>query len=183
MKIHGRKTVIAGMVLVLILAVAYFLSKQVGKKPGKELLKIMSDKVDLNVKDVHYTDVSESGSKWEVRADTARYIRSANLALFDNVKVKLFMTNGKEFVLRADTGEMKTDTKDMTVSGNVVIVSNNGDRFTTAYLMYSDTSKRFQTDAPVEMENRRTKVTGVGMWLSLKEENAAILSGVKAVIQ
>jgi LPS export ABC transporter protein LptC len=183
MKIHRKKAVIAGMIVAAILTVAYFLCTQTGKMPGKEGLKIIADKADLTVKDVHYTDVSESGSKWEVRADTARYIRNTNLALFDNITVKLFMTNGKEFVLHADTGEMKTDTKDMTVSGNVVVVSNNGDRFTTAYLTYSDTEKRFQTDAPVAMENSRTKIQGVGMWLSLKEENAAILSGVKAVIQ
>jgi LPS export ABC transporter protein LptC len=183
MKINRKKFVIAGILLVSIAAVSYFLKMQVDKIPGKALLKIMSDEVDLQVKNVHYTDVSDKGSKWEVSADTVRYIRNGNRALFDKVTIKLILLNGKEYVLHADKGDMKTDTNDMTVSGNVVVVSNNGDRFTTDYLEYSDSLRQFQTDAPVEMGNQRTKIKGVGMKLSLNDESASILSGVKAVIR
>ncbi len=183
MKNKWKKISSVGLTLICILAVFYFVKIYVEKIPGRKLLKIMSDNVDLQVKDVHYTDVSEKGSKWEVSADVMRYMRKENRALFDKVVIKLILLNGKEFVLHADTGEMKTDTNDMTVSGNVVVVSNNGDHFTTDYLTYSDSKKQFETDAPVEMDNRRAKIQGVGMKLSLNDETASILSGVRAVIR
>ncbi len=183
MKIKSKKLIVAGVVVLLISAAAYFVKMQADKLPGKALLKIMSDNIDLQVKNVHYTDVSDKGSKWEVNADTARYIRNENRAFLDKVSIKLILVNGKEYVLHADKGELKTDTNDMTVSGHVVIVSNNGDRFTTDYLHYSDSLRLFETDAPVEMENERAKIRGVGLKLSLNDESASLLSGVRAVIK
>ncbi len=183
MRMKRRNIVVAAGVLVAVTAVVYFLRTGQLAPSGGSVLKSLSQNVDLQVKNVHYTDVSESGAKWEVRADTARYVRNENITYFDKVAVRLIMTDGKEFELHADRGNMKTDTRDMNVTGNVVIVSNNGDRFTTDHLAYSHADKRFHTDAPVEMANKRTTVKGTGMWLSLAEGNAAILSGVHARIK
>ncbi len=180
---NRRNIAVAVTVLLAVTAVFSFLSRGRIAPPGGGLFKSLSQNVDLQVKNVHYTDVSDSGAKWEVRADTARYVRNENITYFDKVTVRLIMPDGKEFDLSADQGKMKTDTRDMTAAGHVVVVSNNGDRFLTDHLEYSHADKRFHTDAFVEMANKRTTVKGMGMWLSLAEGNAAILSGVQASIK
>lgn len=150
------------------------------KEPGKELLKIMSDRVDLQVRDVHYTEVGDSGMKWEINADTARYQKKENLAFFDKLTVKLVMKDGKTFVMTGDRGRLNTESRDMEIEGNVGIVSENGDRFTTDRLRYRNSDKVIETDRPVTMENQRFQVNGVGIVVSLEGKTVAILSQVRA---
>lgn len=176
----GTKIIIGLIALAVIVVFGIFI---IGKqKTPEKMLKILPDKVDLQIKDVRYTDVAESGMKWEVTADTARYLKKDNIALFEKVAVKLMTEDGKTFLLTGDKGRVRTDTKDMNVSGNVKIISNNGDSFTTDYLNYSNSEKRFYTDSSVMMENPRIKIRGKGMSLSLKDEKMALLSGVKAQV-
>jgi LPS export ABC transporter protein LptC len=146
-------------------------------------MKIFSDSVDIQVKDVLYTDVSDSGLKWEIRADTVKYMKKDNLALFDNVKVKIITKDGKTLVIAGKNGRLNTENKNMDIAGNVTIVSDKGDRLTTDVLKYSGPEQRVYTHSPVVMENGRMRVGGTGMSLSLKKEDLSLLSKVKARIK
>jgi LPS export ABC transporter protein LptC len=140
------------------------------KEPGKALLKIMADRVDLQVRDVHYTEVGDSGMKGEIKADV----------VFDKLAVKLVMKDGKTFEMTGDHGLLNTESRDMEIEGNVGIVSEDGDRFKTDRLRYRNSDKVIETDRPVAMENRRVQVSGVGMVVSLEGKTVAILSQVRA---
>ncbi|MBN1382890.1 MAG: LPS export ABC transporter periplasmic protein LptC [Deltaproteobacteria bacterium] len=174
--------IILGFIILAVIVIygIFVIEKQ--KTPGN-LLKILPEKVDLQIKDARYTDVSESGMKWEITADTARYIKKENVAVFDKIAAKLITREGKTFLLTGDQGYLNTDTKDMKVSGNVKIVSHNGDSFRTDCLDYSNKEQKFQTEASVKMENRLLTITGKGMVLSLTDEKLALISDVKAEIR
>jgi LPS export ABC transporter protein LptC len=176
-----RKTVIIVAILAVILSVAAILSIGLLRgSPEKALLKIMSDRVDLQVKNVRYTEVGDSGMTWEIRADTARYLKKENLALFDQVTVRLVMKDDRVFVMNGDRGRFNTLSRDMEIEGNVGIVSENGDRFTTDRLLYRDARKQIETDRPVIMENGSVRISGVGMIFSLDEKKVTLLSRVRA---
>jgi LPS export ABC transporter protein LptC len=175
-----RKTVLIVAILMVILSVAAIISISLLKSPEKALLKIMSDRVDLQVKNVHYTEVGDSGMTWEIKADTVRYRKKENLALFDQVTVRLLMKDGRVFVMNGDRGRFNTQSRDMEIEGNVGIVSENGDRFATDRLLYRDAGKRIETDRPVIMENGSVRISGVGMILTLDEKKVRLLSQVHA---
>ena len=175
-----RKTVLIVAILTVILSVAAILAIGLLRSPEKELLKIMSDRVDLQVKNVHYTEVGDSGMTWEITADTARYRKKENLALFDQVTVRLVMKDGRVFVMNGDRGRFNTQSRDMEIEGNVGIVSENGDRFTTDRLLYRDAGKQIETDRPVVMENGSVRISGVGMIFLLDEKKVTLLSQVRA---
>ena len=175
-----RKTVLIVAILTVILSVAAILAIGLRRAPEKALLKIMSDRVDLQVKNVHYTEVGDSGLKWEITADTARYRKKENLALFEKVKVRLVMKDGRVFVMNGDRGRLNTQSRDMEIEGNVGIVSENGDRFATERLLYRNAEKRVETDRPVVMENGSVRISGVGMILTLDEKKVTLLSQVRA---
>ncbi len=149
------------MLLAAVLSVAAIIVIDIRKEPEKALLKIMSDRVDLQVRNVHYTEVGDSGMKWEIRADTARYQKKENLAFFDKLTVKLVMKDGKTFVMTGDQGRLNTESRDMEIEGNVGIVSENGDRFKTDRLRYRNADKVIETDRPVVMEN---EASGSAAW-------------------
>ena len=175
-----RKTVLIVAILTVILSVTAILAIGLRRAPEKALLKIMSDGVDLQVKNVRYTEVGDSGMTWEITADTARYRKMENLALFEKVKVRLVMKDGRVFVMIGDRGQLNTQSRDMEIEGNVDIVSENGDRISTDRLLYRNAERRIETDRPVVMENGSVRISGVGMILTLDEKKVTLLSQVRA---
>jgi len=178
----NKKAIIIGSVVFLVLAAVVFLILRAEYSSEDNRIKILSDNIDLQVRDVLYTDVADTGLKWEIIADTAKYMKNENLAVFDNLKIKVIMQDGKTFVMTGKSGRMNTETKNIEISGNVTIVSDRGDRLTTDILKYSGSEKRFYTDSPVVMENARMQVRGTGMTLSLNDQGVSLLSKVKARI-
>jgi len=165
----------------VITVAVWVIKNNIYDKP-KNIIKILSDQVDLQIKDFIYTEVGEDNSKWEVKAESAKYIKKENLALFDRVKIKLTTSAGKVFIMTGDKGQMLTDKKDIQIKGNVVIVSDKGDRFSTDYLNFNDAEKKFYTDAPVTIENKKMKIKGTGLTLYINTGELTLSSMVKAKI-
>ncbi|HBB16616.1 MAG: LPS export ABC transporter periplasmic protein LptC [Syntrophus sp. RIFOXYC2_FULL_54_9] len=176
----GRKTVLIVAVLAAVLFVAAIVIVSIPKDSGKETLKIISDHVDLQVRNIRFTEVGDSDMTLEITADMARYQKKEKLAFFDKPTVKLLLKDGRTFTMSGDRGRFNTDSKDMEIEGHVVIVSENGDRFVTDRLRYSNAGKLIETEGPVVMENRNIRMSGVGMTLSLEEKKVALLSQVRA---
>ena len=182
MKLNKKTIIISSIVFVLIaiLITAVAIIKINVNKP-RNLLKALPD-VDLKIKGFVYTEVGEANVKWEVTAETATYNKKQNLAVFDRVQIKLTTSDGKVFIMKGDKGLMFTDTKNIEIKDNVVIISDTGDKFSTDHLNYNDAEKKFYTDAPVTMENKRMKITGVGLTLFINKGELNLSSMVKAKI-
>jgi len=183
MKFRKSKVVVIVMIVIIIGAAAVIFFVQRSSSSKNQFLNILADKVDLQVKNVLYTDVGASGMKWEIKADSAKYVKNENLVLFDRIRVKLVMSDGRTLVMTGDKGKSNTETKDMEVSGNVEIMTEKGDRLTTDILKYSGTQQRIYTDSAVKLENSRMQVKGVGLSFSLEDKDLALLSKVKASIK
>jgi LPS export ABC transporter protein LptC len=180
----SRKTKIISIILIIfvVITAGVLVSKNnIDDKP-KNIIKILPDNVDLQINNFIYTEVGEDKSKWEVKAESAKYIKNQNLALFDRVKIKLNTVEGKIYIITGDKGQMQTDKKDLQIKGNVVIVSDTGERFSTDYLNFSDAEKKVYTDAPVAMENKKMKIKGTGFTLYIKTGELNLSSLVKAKI-
>ena len=183
MKFRKSRVFIIILIATIVSAAAVSLFLASSKSSPNQLLNIISDKVDLQVKNVHYTDVGDSGMKWEINADSAKYVKNENLVLFDRIRVKLVMPDGRTLVMTGEKGKSNTETKDMEVSGNVEIISDKGDHLTTDILKYSGAEQRIYTDSAVKMENSRMQVKGVGMSFLLDDKDVTLLSRVKANIK
>jgi LPS export ABC transporter protein LptC len=177
---RGRKTVLIVVILAAVLATAAIITFNIPKEPEKALLKVMSDRVDLQVRNVRFTDVGDSGMKWEIVADTARYQKTDNLVFLEKLTIKLVTKDGRIFTMTGDQGKLNTESRDMEIDGNVNIVSDHGDRFRTDHLRYLNAAKLIETDDPVVMENKSIRVSGVGMTLSVEEKKVVLLSRVRA---
>jgi LPS export ABC transporter protein LptC len=182
MKLDKRTMIISAVLLVVAMAVGSFLIiKNIGIKP-ENILKSLPDNVDLQINDFVYKEVGDDNSKWEVKAKTAQYLKKQNLALFDQVQIKLTTAQNKVYMMTGDKGQMSTVKKDIEIRGHVVIVSDSGDRFTTNHLNYSDAENKFYTDAPVTVENQQMRIQGVGLTIFMKTGELNLTSAVKARI-
>lgn len=178
----GKTVLLAAVILTLALVAAVLYWGGQRAEETQTGLKIIDDNVDLYIRDVHFTEVGDSGNRLEINADSATFHRKENRARFDRVRMKLILPDGKTYELTADRGQLRTDLKDVEIEGNVVILSNRGDRFTTDRLKYTDGEKKIYTEDPVTLSNPRFEMKGKGMVLLLKSEHVTIAGGIKARI-
>ncbi len=169
-----------GVLAVLLSVMWYFLFEHGEKKDP--VLKILPENVDLQVKDVHYTEVGDPESTWDIRAESARYIKKENLALFDKVIIKLAKADGREFTMQGDTGRMNTETKDAEINGNVVLTSNRGDRITTDRVFYSGAEKKAYTDQAIKLTRPGLELSGKGLIFYVENQHVMLNSEIKAVV-
>jgi len=174
--------VTVALILVAVFAILLFLWQQ-GKDASKKILKVLPDHVDMQVRDVLYTDISADGSKWEIKAKTVTYVRKENVALFDQVVVKMIPSDGRVFIMTGQKGRFWTTTKDLDVTGDVVIISEQGDRITMDVLRYSDRDKILSTDSEVTLDNQTTRLKGKGMRMDINKRHVKIMSHVDALIK
>jgi len=102
------------------------------------------------------------------------------MAFFDKLTIRLVTRDEKTFVMTGDRGQLNTESRDIEIEGNVGVVSENGDRFTTERIRYRNADRVIETDLPVTMESRSVRVSGVGMIFSLDGQKLSILSQVRA---
>ena len=182
-KLKKGGAIIAGTVILVILSVVVGLVMEGRKTSHKAMRKILPDNIALQVKNVHYTEIGDSDTRREIKADTVRYLKKDNLLLFDNVTVTLKASDGETFVMTGKTGQLNTNTNDIEIAGNIEIISHSGKRFTTDRLTYSHGNKRLHTNSAIVMETPRMQVSAVGMSLSLQNEELTLFSRVCARIR
>ena len=170
------------LVVFVFIGVAVFAIFKAMDEKKENILKILPDDADLRIQDFVYTEVGQDDMQWDVKAKSAQYQKKTNLAMLDQVQIKLTTKKGKVFIMTGDKGEMLTDKKDIVIQGHVVVTSDTGDKFMTDNLRYSDDRKKIYTDAPVEMENARMKVQGGRLVIFTKTGELTLSSGVKAKI-
>ena len=184
MNLRKKTLLSAVLAAVLVFSLTAFLVYRESKKTSPEtILKILSDKADIEVKNVIYREVGDGDLKWEIRAERASYMKKENRAFFDKVELKIHLADGKTYVMTGDKGQLNTATKDMEISGNVEIVSDSGEHFKTDFLKYTYAEKRLHTEAKVTMKKHSMQLSGVGMSLSLLDKDMALLSKVHARIK
>lgn len=175
----GKKALFIVVPATLLIALAVIILS-IPEKPKKEPLKIISDHVDLQIRNVRFTEVGDTETTLEVIAEVARYLKKDNLALFEKPTVTLLLKDGRRFTMSGERGRLNTESRDVEIEGQVAVVSGDGDRFTTDRLRYVNSGRRIETEGAVVMENRSIRVSGVGMTLSLEEKKLALLSQVRA---
>lgn len=183
MKLSKKTIIISSLAIVfLVVLITIVAIVKVNVNKPKTIIKALQDSTDVQIKEFVYTEVGERKSKWEVKADSAIYDKKKSLAVLELVKIKLITSDGKVFTMNADKGSIMTDKKTIEIEGNVLIASDDGDRFSTDYIKYDDAEKKFYTEAPVTMKNKRMQITGKGLVIYMNKGVLSIPSTVKAII-
>ena len=101
-KISAKKLFIGGCILLVGVLFLYVLC--VANKEEKNILNVLSDRVDLQIRDFHYTEVGDPDLTWEIIADTAKYIKKDEVTLFENFEVKLVFSSGDTYTITGNDG-------------------------------------------------------------------------------
>ncbi|MCG8567714.1 MAG: LPS export ABC transporter periplasmic protein LptC [Desulfobacterales bacterium] len=180
----GRKKLLGGLILVLCCAMVGL---------GLYLFKGQAPIPKLTVEDVHVDSdaamklnllqqVSKKNgiTEWELDAASATLVSEENKAILEQVKVVFYTKEEKKVHLRADKGELDTETHDMFFSSNVV-VEHEGYTLKTDKLHYKKKPHIIQSDAPIRLENKDSEVEADEMIMDLRANRIVLNRNVKGI--
>ncbi len=184
-----RGTLLTLIFIFLMVEIVIISPKEIGVSSRSDsplLSQPETQQAQQSMRGVHLSE-SKSGSRdWELWADQAFTTEGGAIWKLLNVKVQFFGDGGVTYVVTGETGDVNVNTKDVRISGNVVMISSNGYRFRTQQLYYVSQARALKTGDPVAMNGGEGKgefpleLKGVGMLANLGTNEIKILENVKS---
>lgn len=110
----------------------------------------ISEGTTMAMESIYQTAVKDGVTEWSMDAASANYLESENQAVFQEPVVTFFLKDNTKASLSADSGIIKTDSRDIDVFGNVIL-KNQGYLLKTNKLKYKHDQKVFLTETHVEI--------------------------------
>ena len=174
------RRILALLILVSIIALTAVIYRHLQQQDPKEILNMLPEDIDLALADLHYTQNEEGRRCWVLDADRAEYQRGSDLAKLDAVKL-LFYSTGEygDINLRADQGELRQETRQVDVWGNVTLKTERGEQLFTERLHYDDLKHRLSTDDPIRFLSSQLELTGTGLQIDLDRGRMQVKDNVR----
>ena len=132
---------------------------------------------------VHFVEDKHGRKTWELEANTIRLYQEENISVLEDVKVTFYAKEGRIFYLTAKQGKVHQVSKDVELTGDVILTSNDGYQLKTQSASYQHSEKTVSTSDPVEIEGDQIRLTGKGMWVNMDDKTFKVLSQVKTQLR
>jgi LPS export ABC transporter protein LptC len=128
---------------------------------------------------VHFAEDKHGQKTWELEAKSVRQYEEQNIMVLEDVKVTFYAKEGRIFYLTSKQGKIYQDSKNVDLTGDVVLTSNDGYQLKTRSASYHHSEQIVSTPDPVEIEGEQIRMTGKGMLVNVEAKTFRILSQVK----
>lgn len=106
---------------------------------------------DLRMVSPRFTGSDERGRPYFITADTAiQHVEDRNRVTLDRIQADMTLLNDAWVILTAPTGELRTDTKRLQLSGPIDLFSDRGYEFHAREALIDFTAGRIVSDEPVD---------------------------------
>jgi len=172
-----------GFIAVLIVIALTIIVAVVGRENKGPLVKVLPQGVDIQIKDIVYTDVGKDGTRLEIQAKKGQYFKEEGKAVFDGLIAVLEQPGGHRYTLTGDRGTLWTQKQKVDIYGHVVMLWETGERVMTDTIHYNGAKRTLWTDDDVVHEGSRVRVEGKGLIVYLDKKSLKLKSQVKATIK
>ena len=132
----------------------------------------------FSIKKISQTATRNGITEWTLKAASAKYSDSKNEAVLDEISVVFFLENGEKLFLKAQKGLLHTASRDIEVSGNVVL-NNEEYELKTESLDYQHEKRVISSDQPVEIKGPTMKITADALFFDLNTRRTRLSGSVK----
>ena len=136
---------------------------------------------EYQIKDVRINETLDGTLRWTLDADQAEVYDQKGITVMRKVVIQVFSRDG-DWTVTGDNGTLHNTERDVTLAGNVVIRSSDGLEMRTPTLSWNNEGRTLSTDDPVEISQKGTTITGLGLAVRMQEETAAVGRNVRVVI-
>ena len=169
------------VIMLVFLAFAFARFRQVKKSP-ETALALLPENADICLNEVSQVSTREGVKEWSLQCETANYNKKEGRSTLRGVSVTFFLKSGKSVQVTGDEGVILTDTKDMEITGNVIVQTDHY-RLSTEKLSYDGEQRVVSTDMPVALAGDGVSLFGKNMTFSFAEEHVEVGGGVEAFLE
>jgi LPS export ABC transporter protein LptC len=144
--------------------------RQSTRQPGA-LLGNLDEDADMRLGKVHQTATRNGVKEWDLVAGSAKYHDDKKQVVFQDMTATFFLKEQQEVTLNADKGLLRTDTKDMVASGNVV-VKNQDYTLGADALGYRHEDRTIFSEVPVVISGTAFRLSADRMRIDLEAQEA-----------
>lgn len=137
---------------------------------------------DYRIREIHINETLEGNLRWTLDAEQADVFDKSQRTVMKKVVVTVFSKDAV-WTVTADEGTLDNEKRDVSVQGNVVVTSNDGLRIATTELAWRNEARHLYTDEAVEITRPGTTITGRGLDVRMKDQEAVVQQKVRVVIE
>lgn len=124
-KVSSRKKITIALIAfsfitTAVIAGVFIKNRYLSQDPVKLITSIQKN-VSLAIGNIHQVSTRDGVKEWILDARSAHVIDETKQLMLEDVTVVYFIKNGKEVRLTASRGVLKTETKDIEVTGRVLL--------------------------------------------------------------
>jgi LPS export ABC transporter protein LptC len=158
----------------------------IGFQQGSTVSEPMAESVEpdttLSIGKIHHTATRKGKKEWSLEAASANYIGETSQMVLKDLMVTFFLDDASEVTLTADKGNLNTDSNDIEVSGNVVVI-NREYTLRTQGLNYDHDKRVLYSTAPVAISGPEGHVTADKISFDLNTKKVTLEGSVKTTLE
>ena len=170
--------VLIGGIVLISLRTNLLRARKISDAGGKAP-KISTEGADMRLKKIRFVEDKQGQKTWELEAESVHQYQEQNIMVLEDVKVTFYAKEGRIIHLTSKQGKVYQDSKNVDLSGDVVLTSSDGYQLKTHSASYRHSEKTVSTSDPVEIEGEQIRLTGRGMLVNVETKTFEILSQVK----
>jgi LPS export ABC transporter protein LptC len=149
-----------------IIAGIFIKNRYLSQDPVK-LITAIQQNASLSIGNVHQVSTRDGIKEWILDARAAHVIDESKQLMLEDVTIVYFVKNGQEVRLTASRGMLKTETKDIEVTGHVVLTYS-GYTLETEKMNYDHGRQMLFSSTPVTILGNAINLTADSMKYDLK---------------
>lgn len=178
------KRILGCLIVLSVLVLCGVIWRHIDQQDPEQLIEMLPDDIDLALQDLHYTHSEAGVKRWTLDADKAEYLKESSLAKLEKVNLTYFQTRSfGDIYLEADQGRLNQASRELDIWGDVVLTTDNGEKFYTERLHYDERERSLTTEDPVRIVSPRLELTGVGMKVEIDRGYMIVKDRVRALLQ
>lgn len=141
---------LAFMVIALTAVIAVFISDRSFLENPETLISSLPVDANLSIGKIHQTSTKNGVKEFTLDAASAYYTATKKEVVLSDLSVTFFLKNEQQVFLTANKGILQTDSKDIEITGNVM-VKNESSRLFTEKLQYKHSRHLLLSRVPVKI--------------------------------
>jgi len=170
---------VVAVLLILAAVVVMFINYRSTFSGKQPIVISVDDEANIAIGKIHQTATRDGKNEWSLEAGSAKYLTDRKQALFERIRLTFFMKKNKKIILTADRGTLKTDSNDITVTGNVVM-EHEQFQLKTDQLDYIFKDRKVFTDSPVRVDTKAFSLKAEKMKIDLDTKRSEFEGNVQA---
>ncbi|WP_300671768.1 LPS export ABC transporter periplasmic protein LptC [Desulfoluna sp.] len=160
----------------LVILVTHRSGEETGPSSGTD------SKATFSLDKMRHTASRQGVDEWSVEADTVHLYSTENRAEFIELTARYFEKSGNITVMTADKGSLNTQTRNMTVTGNVV-VTRGALTIKSDALSYAKAAHTITSKTPVAISDGISNLFGDTLFLDLTVGRLELDGNVKGTLR